>query len=59
MLNLYKENYYNVGELLAVLQELPKDYKIQVYSEDFESHSGKVNDINIDHNEKTVDLWFG
>lgn len=58
MPNFYKENYYNVGELVAVLRKVPKDYKIQIYSEDFDCCCGKINDIDIDHNEKQVSFWF-
>ena len=58
MSNFYKENHYNVGELIAVLQDVPKDYKIQVYSDDFDSCSGKINDIDIDHDKREVCFWF-
>lgn len=58
MPNFYKENYYNVGELVAVLRKVPEDYKIQIYSEDFDCCCGKINDIDIDHSEKQVSFWF-
>ena len=48
MTNFYKANHYNVGDLLAVLQNIPKDYKIEVYADDFESHCGVIDDIDVD-----------
>ena len=58
MTNFYKANYYNVGDLLAVLQNIPKDYKIEVHADDFESHYGAIDDIDIDHDKKEVCIWF-
>ena len=58
MPNFYKENYYNVGELVAVLRKVPKDYKIQIYSEDFDCCCGKINYIDIYNNEKQLSFWF-
>lgn len=58
MLNLYKENFYNVGDLISVLQTVPKDYEIEIYSVDFDAICGRVSDIDIDHETKKVCLWF-
>ena len=58
MTSFYKANHYNVGDLLAVLQNIPKDYKIEVYTDDFESHCGAIDDIDVDHDKKEVCIWF-
>lgn len=58
MTNFYKANPYNVGDLLTVLQNIPKDYKIEVYADDFESHCGAIDDIDVDHDKKEVCIWF-
>ena len=58
MPSFYKESHYNVGELIAVLQNLPKDYSVQVNGDELDFCSGEINEIDINHDKKKVCFWF-